>query len=154
MRKNKTIIKRYFVLIAMGVLLCGCADKQRAEDVKQSTLLIIESEASFDKSVLKAEKPVLVDFWATWCPPCKVMNPIVAEAALTYHDSLDVAKVDLDANKALAQRFSIRAVPTLMIFNQGKLVAAHEGAMGAKALNKWVKKYLNELSNDLSQSST
>jgi thioredoxin 1 len=80
------------------------------------------SDATFDQDVLQSEQPVLVDFWAIWCGPCKVIAPIVEELAIAYAGKLKVAKVDVDKNGATPSRYGIRGIPALLLFKGGKVV--------------------------------
>ncbi len=97
------------------------------------------SDADFDAVVLKSDKPVLVDFFAEWCGPCKAMAPALDQVADAMKDSLKVVKVDVDQSPGIAQTYNVRAMPTLMIFSGGKVTAQHVGAMTQRAsLEKWV----------------
>jgi len=80
------------------------------------------SDATFDQEVLQSEQPVLVDFWAIWCGPCKVIAPIVDDLAIAYSGKLKVAKVDVDKNSATPSRYGIRGIPALLLFKGGKVV--------------------------------
>jgi len=80
------------------------------------------SDATFDQEVLQSEQPVLVDFWAIWCGPCKAIAPIVDELATTFAGKLKVAKVDVDKNAATPSRYGIRGIPALLLFKGGKVV--------------------------------
>jgi thioredoxin 1 len=80
------------------------------------------SDATFDQDVLQSEQPVLVDFWAVWCGPCKAIAPIVDDLATSFAGKLKVAKVDVDRNSATPSRFGIRGIPALLIFKGGKVV--------------------------------
>ncbi len=96
------------------------------------------TDGSFDQDVLSAEGPVLVDYWAEWCGPCKMIGPIIEELAEEYGDRLTVAKMDIDSNRRPRQQFSIRGIPTLMIFRDGKVQATKVGAMTKGQLKAFV----------------
>jgi thioredoxin 1 len=87
------------------------------------------TDASFEKEVLKSDRPVLVDFWAEWCAPCRMLAPIVKEVAEEFAGELRVAKVDVDASPDTAARFGIRSIPTLLLFQQGRVVDQLVGAV-------------------------
>lgn len=79
------------------------------------------SDASFEKEVLQAEKPVLVDFWAPWCAPCLALMPIIEEIARTYGDQIKIAKINVDENPEIPQKYGIRGIPTLIFFSKGQV---------------------------------
>ena len=101
----------------------------------------IGSEEAFDK-LITGDVPVLVDFWATWCGPCRMIAPILEEIASQYADRVIVAKVDVDEQGGLAQRFRIMNIPTLLLFKQGQLVDKAIGARPKAALEQMLNKAL------------
>ncbi len=101
------------------------------------------SDSSFETEVLKSNIPVLVDFWATWCGPCKMIAPVVEEIANENAGKLKVVKVDVDSNPETSMKFSIRSIPTIMIFKGGKVVEQLIGAMPKKNLMDKLLPHLN-----------
>jgi thioredoxin 1 len=87
------------------------------------------TDSTFQKEVLESNVPVLVDFWAAWCGPCKMIAPVVEEIAKEYDGKLKVGKVDVDANQQYAAKYGIRSIPTLLIFKDGKVVDQIIGAV-------------------------
>lgn len=102
-------------------------------------MAVTVSDTTFDEIVLKSDKPVLVDFFAEWCGPCKAMAPALEQVAEAMKDTVTVVKVDVDQNPVVTQRYGIRAMPTLMVFRDGKVTAQHIGALTQRAtLEKWL----------------
>ena len=100
------------------------------------------SDASFEADVLKASTPVLVDYWAEWCGPCKMIAPILDEVAGTYQGKLTIAKMNVDENREVPARFGIRGIPTLMLFKDGQLAATKVGAMSKAQLTAFIDQQL------------
>jgi thioredoxin 1 len=101
------------------------------------------NETNFEQEVLKANIPVLIDFWAVWCGPCKMIAPIVDELAIEYDGKLKIGKVDVDNNQQIAMQYGIRSIPTLLVFKSGKVVEQIVGAAPKKALIEKLSKHLN-----------
>jgi len=101
------------------------------------------TDANFKKEVLESSTPVLVDFWAEWCGPCKMIAPVVEQLAKDFDGKLKVGKVDVDSNQQTAMQFGIRSIPTLLIFKNGKVVEQIVGAVPKQALTDKVSKHLN-----------
>ena len=87
------------------------------------------TDSTFQEKVLGNDKPVVVDFWATWCPPCKILHPIVDQVADEYEGRIVICKVDVDQNQALAQQYGIRSIPTLLFFKGGQVTDQVVGAL-------------------------
>lgn len=96
------------------------------------------SDNSFDTDVLKAEGPILVDFWAEWCGPCKMIAPILDEIATEYEGKLTIAKLNIDENPATAPKFGIRGIPTLLLFKNGVVAATKVGALSKTQLKEFL----------------
>jgi thioredoxin 1 len=100
------------------------------------------TDATFEEEVLKSDIPVLVDYWAVWCAPCKMISPIVEEIAAEKKGTLKVAKMDVDNNQATATKFGIRSIPTLMIFKDGEVVDQIIGAVSKSMIEQKLEKHL------------
>jgi thioredoxin 1 len=100
------------------------------------------SDASFEDDVIKSQQPVLVDYWAEWCGPCKMIAPILDEVAQQYAGRLQIAKLNVDDNRDIPAKFGIRGIPTLMLFKDGQLAATKVGALSKAQLTAFLDGHL------------
>jgi thioredoxin 1 len=103
---------------------------------------VIVTKSNFDAEVVKSTVPVVADFWAEWCGPCKMIAPVLKELARDYKDKIKIAKIDVDAEGELAQQFNIVSIPTILLFNKGQVVKQQIGAVPRHALEKMIKDVL------------
>ena len=97
------------------------------------------TDSNFDEEIKNSQTPILVDFWAEWCGPCKQLAPLVEEAAEEFKDKIKVCKMDVDANREVASEFGIRSIPTLMIFTNGELSGTEIGALTKQQLDEFIR---------------
>jgi thioredoxin 1 len=97
------------------------------------------TDASFESDVLKSDLPVLVDFWAAWCGPCKMIAPILEEIATEFAGKLKICKVDVDANQETPAKYGVRGIPTLIVFKNGSAEATKVGALSKTQLTEFLK---------------
>ena len=100
------------------------------------------TDTTFEAEVLQADKPVLVDYWAEWCGPCKMIAPILDEVASAYNGKVQIAKMNVDENRDIPSKFGIRGIPTLMLFKSGQLAATKVGAMSKAQLTAFLDQQL------------
>jgi thioredoxin 2 len=103
---------------------------------------IVLTQQNFQAHVVKSELPIVVDFWAEWCGPCKMMAPVFAQAAVQLEPSVRLAKLDTEREQQLAAQFGIRSIPTLIMFKQGKEIDRVSGALQSPQLIQWVRQAL------------
>ena len=104
-----------------------------------SNNIVHTNDSDFDADVLQSEKPVLIDFWAEWCGPCKMIAPILDDVAGEYADRVAIKKLNIDENPGIAQKFGIRSIPTLMLFKDGAVHAQKLGAMSKSQLTEFLE---------------
>ena len=103
-----------------------------------SDAIVHITDTSFEEDVLKADKPVLVDFWAAWCGPCKMIAPVLEELAVDYDGRVKICKMDVDSNTETPAKFNIRGIPTLMLFKGGNMEAMKVGALSKTQLSEFI----------------
>jgi thioredoxin 1 len=100
------------------------------------------TSSNFDSEVVQSAVPVVADFWAEWCGPCKMIAPVLRELGTQYKDKIKIAKIDVDAEGELAQQFEIQSIPTILVFSKGKVVKKQVGAVPRQALEKMIKEVI------------
>jgi thioredoxin 1 len=100
------------------------------------------TRSNFDAEVMKSAVPVVADFWAEWCGPCKMIAPVLRDLAQVYKDKIKIAKIDVDAEGELAQQFNIVSIPTILVFSKGQVVKQQIGAVPRPALEKMIKEVI------------
>jgi thioredoxin 1 len=105
-------------------------------------ILFNVTEKDFNKEVLQSKLPVLVDFWAEWCGPCRMVGPIIEDIAEIYSQKIKVVKINIDENENLPAQYGVLGIPTLILFKNGEIVATHEGAMTKSQLTTFLDSHL------------
>jgi thioredoxin 1 len=103
---------------------------------------LVITDASFDTDVLNAKKPVLVDFWATWCGPCRALAPVIDELASDFEGRASIAKMDVDSNRETPSKFGIRGIPALLLFKEGQVVGQLVGAQPKAKISELIEKHV------------
>jgi thioredoxin 1 len=116
--------------------------QNRKGTIMASELIKHITDTSFEADVLQSSQPVLVDYWAEWCGPCKMIAPILDEVATGYQGKLQIAKMNVDENRDIPARFGIRGIPTLMLFKDGQLAATKVGALSKAQLTAFIDQQL------------
>ncbi|OGT79751.1 MAG: thioredoxin [Gammaproteobacteria bacterium RIFCSPLOWO2_02_FULL_52_10] len=111
-----------------------------------SESIIHVTDSSFEDEVLSSDKPVIVDYWAEWCGPCKMIAPLLDELADEYKGKLTVAKINIDENQETPQKYAVRGIPTLMIFKNGEIAGTKVGAMSKSQLSAFVDSLIEPVS--------
>ncbi len=112
------------------------------EKQEQTELVKHVSETSFESEVLKSDRPVLVDFWASWCGPCRAIAPVIDQLASKYQGRLSVAKVNVDENSSVAAQFGVRSIPSLLLFKGGQVVGTVVGARPLEEIERFVGRWV------------
>jgi thioredoxin 1 len=107
-----------------------------------SNSIVEVNDSNFDQDVLKSDKPVLIDFWAAWCGPCRALAPIVDELAVAYEGKVKVAKMDVDRNAATPMRYGVRGIPTLLVFKGGQVKEQIVGYVAKEQIQKALDKHI------------
>ena len=100
------------------------------------------SDDTFEENVIKKGQPIIVDFWAEWCGPCKQIGPILEEISEEYSDKITIGKLDVDENPETPQKYGVRGIPTIMIFKDGRLIDQKVGSLPKSIINEWIESNL------------
>jgi thioredoxin 1 len=139
--KNWLAVAMTTLSVATWILATGCGGVYSSieEDVHSDALVVVHDN-NFAAKVLESDQPVMVDFWATWCGPCRQMAPLVSQLADEYEGRAVVAKLDVDRSAVIPKQYGIMAIPTFIVFHRGKEVARYEGMTSYKGLSSMLEK--------------
>jgi thioredoxin 1 len=137
-------MREFYLKFAAPALMSLGEDSQSTGGLVSNSEVIHTSDAGFENEVLKSDVPVLVDFWADWCGPCKMIAPILEEVARAQQGKILVAKLNVDDNSATAAKFNIRSIPTLLLFRKGSLIAQKVGAVSQSHLLAFLDGHLRD----------
>jgi thioredoxin 1 len=129
-------------LLSVTISQFSALSETLKESPMASDLIKHVTDASFEADVLQATQPTLVDYWAEWCGPCKMIAPILDEVSASYAGKLQIAKMNVDENRDIPAKFGIRGIPTLMLFKDGQLAATKVGAMSKAQLTAFIDQQL------------
>jgi thioredoxin 1 len=132
------IVRMGFYTVSLGTSKAGAP----TEELMAGNGIVEVTDSNFDQDVLKSETPVLVDFWATWCGPCRAIAPIVEELAKDYQGRVKVGKMDVDNNSATPMRYGVRGIPTLLVFKGGQVKEQIVGYVPKETIQKAIDKHL------------
>jgi thioredoxin 1 len=124
------------------ILNLGTGNENCWEALMASNAIVEVNDSNFDQDVLKSDKPVLIDFWAAWCGPCRALAPIVDELATAYEGKVKVAKMDVDRNSATPMRYGVRGIPTLLVFKGGQVKEQIVGYVPKEQIQKALDKHI------------
>tara|TARA_B100000029_G_scaffold508558_1_gene595766 strand:+ start:1306 stop:1632 length:327 start_codon:yes stop_codon:yes gene_type:complete len=102
------------------------------------------NDANFSNDVINSTLPTIVDFWAEWCGPCKIIGPVLEEISQEKQNLLNIYKLNVDENPETAQKYNVRGIPTLIFFNKGEIIETKIGSLPKSALNEWIESLLNK----------
>ncbi len=135
MKLDRSIKATYFVLECNAH---GCAKQVTGRGNIMSAVKV--TDTNFEDEVLKADGPVVVDFWAEWCGPCKALSPVIDEVAEELQDKVKIVKVNIDDSPDTPTRYGVRGIPTLMIFKDGQVIDTRVGGLAKGQLSEWIEK--------------